>query len=163
MIASSWLVGRDVQCHGPRSRWYGHIGRSICAIAIVFLVLESIAVADVLEQRRRECPGGGFETWTLFEDNCDGGIYTLYVDCDGKHHWNVPRPDWRIVASAGGISVYYPPDFWTMLHMADFAAPAADVVWVVNAGTGERVYFRNPIDHAEQQKIIDAWTCAQLN
>jgi hypothetical protein len=136
--------------------------RSIVTPLALFILIATLAQARVLEQRKRPCSGGGEETWTLFEDDCDGGIYTLYVDCEGKHHWNAPRPDWRFMGSAGGVSVIYPPDFWTMLDEADFTTPGADVVWVWNGATGEQVYFRNPFDASEEQKIADAWSCSQL-
>jgi hypothetical protein len=126
-------------------------------------VVGCLAQANVVEQHKRKCANGNTETWTLFQDDCDNGVYSLWHDCDGKDHWGAPKPDWNIMPGSSGISVIYPPDFWTMLGQADLTVPGGDMVWVVNGQTEEQVWFRNPYDATEEQHIINAWTCPQLN
>ncbi len=83
----------------------GSLLRFVSSLFLVLVLATTFVHAKVKEQLSRDCGrgDGSRETWTLFEDDCDGKIYTLFVDCDGKHHWNAARPDWRIVSTSGAF------------------------------------------------------------
>lgn len=71
----------------------------LCRIIPVMVVSTSAGYARILEERTRPCEGGGREIWTLFEDDCHGGEFTLLVDCEGRHHVEAPRPGWAMAGA----------------------------------------------------------------
>lgn len=116
--------------------------------------------AKILEQLRTDCGNGREAVWTLFEDDCNGGYYTLYVDCDGKHHWGRVRSD--LGSTPFGISIHYPNDFPQQLSQADFSAWGADVYYVYHGITGLPVIICNPQDMAESSRISSGYYCSSL-
>jgi len=142
--------------------------RAVSAMgAVVFLcsffLSLSVGYARILEQLKNDCEGGGQETWTRFEDDCNGGEFVVYVDCAGRHHFGMPRPDWATVGTpgfSGAASVTYPYDFWSTLHMADWSKPGADIAYAFAAqGT---LYFRTPFDDAEQRRVEASVNCSHI-
>lgn len=126
----------------------------------LLLLVPVAGEAKILEQLRTDCGNGREAVWTLFEDDCHGGYYTLYVDCDGKHHWGRVRGD--LGTTVFGISIRYPNDFQQQLSQADFSAWGADVYYVLNGSTGLPVAICNPQNLAESSRIISGYLCSLL-
>lgn len=128
---------------------------------MLLLVIQAVeGEAKILQQLRTGCGNGREAVWTLFEDDCNGGYYTLYVDCDGKHHWGRVRGD--IGTTPFGISIRYPDDFQQQLNQADFSAWGAEVYYVYDDITGLPVIISNPYDIAESSRISSGYHCSSL-
>ena len=96
----------------------------IVALALLFTTAAMSLDARILSQKKRKCVSGGYETFTLFEDDCSGSIYTLYVDCLGNTYFNVPEPRWRAIFATEDRDPF-PEHFWEMVEIADFNTPGA--------------------------------------
>lgn len=114
----------------------------------MLLTISTCVDARILHQKQRGCPDGSVETFTLFEDDCTGDIYTLYVDCLGNTYFNVPEPQWRAIFSETDQDPF-PERFWEMVRTADLRTPGGLTgIYLLNVH-GDRVELRNPYGTAE--------------
>jgi|GEM_PF-1888074 len=121
------------------------------AFAIVAMIAATTVEARILVQKSRGCLDGGAETWTLFEDDCTGEIFSIYVDCLGNTYLNVPEPQWRAMFLEDQNP--FPDHFWELVERADLNTPGRPSgIYLINIH-GERVDFRNPRDAAERERL----------
>ncbi len=125
---------------------YHSLSRVLIAVATLSLVATSVH-AKILSQKKRACVSGGYETFTIIEDDCSGAIHTLYVDCLGNEYLDIPEPRWRAIFSESNDP--FPEDFWSMVDRADRSTPGGHTgIYLLNINN-ERVDLRTPIDQAE--------------